>query len=102
VLLEVEEPVSARPRTLSLAQPMYAHGDVGLAVAELDVVELTEGLEVEVEITELELDKDDWLVVVGCAELDVEIVVWLLEIWLELDELDKLLDVVCTGLELDD
>jgi hypothetical protein len=59
---------------------------VALAFAELDVVELTERLEVQVDRTELELDVDDSLVEIGCVLLDVEDVIWLLDSSLQVDD----------------
>jgi hypothetical protein len=59
---------------------------VALAFAELDVVELTERLEVQVDRTELELDVDDSLVEIGCVLLDVEDAIWLLDSSLRVDD----------------
>jgi hypothetical protein len=59
---------------------------VALAFAELDVVELTERLEVQVDRTELELDVDDSLVEIGCVLLDVEDAIWLLDSSLQVDD----------------
>ncbi len=90
-------------RTLSLAQPRYVQGDAdALAVAELDVAELTElGLD-RLVVTELELAEDAWLLVVDCVELDVEVVVWLLESWFELVDCVELEELEEIWLELDD
>jgi hypothetical protein len=88
---------------LSLAQPRYVQGDAdALAVAELDVAELTElGLD-RLVVTELELAEDAWLLVVDCVELDVEVVVWLLESWFELVDCVELEELEEIWLELDD
>ena len=59
---------------------------MALAFAELDVVELTERLEVQVDRTELELDVDDSLVEIGCVLLDVEDAIWLLDSSLQVDD----------------